>query len=133
MLLRRELNCADHQANVIGSFHIYTLTLAISHETLNATSPPGRTGIEKSSPRRNHVLAVAWITRSLVLDDQKIAIALPRQVEAMARRAPTLRPVRFDQQPIDRTSEIRGRDDMHWNVSTASNSSSPSSGGRNQN
>jgi hypothetical protein len=69
--------------------------------------------IKKSSPRRNHVLAVAWITRGLVLDDQKIAITLPRHVEAVARRAPALRAVRFDRQPVDRTSEIREGDDAH--------------------
>src|SRR5258706_36585 len=70
-------------------------------------------GIEKSPPRCNHVLAVAWITRGLVLDDQKIAIPLSRHVEAMAGRTPALRPVRFDRQPIDRTGEIRGGDDVH--------------------
>ncbi|HEU4380634.1 MAG TPA: hypothetical protein VFR73_18840 [Hyphomicrobiaceae bacterium] len=73
-------------------------------------------GLEKSSSRRNHVLAVARIARSLVLDDQKIAIALPRHVEAVTGRAPALRPVRFDRQPIDRTSEIRGADDVHCRI-----------------
>jgi hypothetical protein len=73
-------------------------------------------GIEKSPPRRNHVLAVAWITRGLVLDDQKIAVPLPRHVEAVAGRAPALRAVHFDRQPIDRTGEIRGGNDVHWRL-----------------
>jgi hypothetical protein len=70
-------------------------------------------GIKKSPPRRDHVLAVARITRGLVLDDQKIAIPFPRLVEAMTGRAPGLRPVRLDRLPIDRTGKIGGGDDVH--------------------